>query len=190
MFADEPVFSPFCSFCSPNIHTLGNVGFSGALHAALAPLSTKMIDLIAYEGRDVRQMVRSKLQLSRVFVLILIAIFSYFQVAYGLSQKIKSSKVRVVDLCCGVGMSTRALGYAFPHAETVIGIDTVSSQASISRLRNSSQTFFCFEVVANDFYGTILIQSLVFCETPVPTHHKSFVGHVVRCLGNFFKSQR
>jgi hypothetical protein len=46
--------------CSPTIHTLGNIGFWGALHAALAPLSTKMIDLIAYEGIDVRQAVCEK----------------------------------------------------------------------------------------------------------------------------------
>ena len=45
---------------SPTIHTLGNVGFWGALHAALAPLSTKLIDVLAYGGQDVRQMVRKK----------------------------------------------------------------------------------------------------------------------------------
>lgn len=43
---------------SPTIHTLGNVGLGGALHAALAPLSTKLIDVVAYEGQDVRQKVR------------------------------------------------------------------------------------------------------------------------------------
>jgi SAM-dependent methyltransferase len=31
----------------------------------------------------------------------------------------------VVDLCCGVGISTRALRNAFPEAEAVMGIDTV-----------------------------------------------------------------
>ena len=36
------------------IHTLGNHGFGGAIHAALAPLSTKIIDLAAYRGEDVR----------------------------------------------------------------------------------------------------------------------------------------
>ena len=40
------------------IHTLGNVGFWGALHAALAPMSTKLIDVLAYDGVDIRQKVR------------------------------------------------------------------------------------------------------------------------------------
>lgn len=39
------------------IHTLGNVGFFGAVHAALAPLSTKIIDVVAYDGRDIRSLV-------------------------------------------------------------------------------------------------------------------------------------
>jgi hypothetical protein len=39
------------------IHTLGNIGFGGAVHAALAPLSTKVIDVLAYNGIDVRQLV-------------------------------------------------------------------------------------------------------------------------------------
>ena len=42
---------------NPQIHTLGNIGFLGAIHAALAPLSTKLIDIVAYDGQDVRQMV-------------------------------------------------------------------------------------------------------------------------------------
>ena len=42
---------------SPTIHTLGNSGFRGAVHAALAPITTKMIDVLAYEGIDVRQQV-------------------------------------------------------------------------------------------------------------------------------------
>jgi trans-aconitate methyltransferase len=37
----------------------------------------------------------------------------------------KTSGFRVVDLCCGVGFSTRALRDAFPQPDTtVIGIDT------------------------------------------------------------------
>jgi hypothetical protein len=40
------------------IHTLGNHGFMGALHAAVAPLSTLIIDHAAYNGIDVRQKVR------------------------------------------------------------------------------------------------------------------------------------
>ena len=41
----------------------------------------------------------------------------------GLLHK-SSSEVRVLDLCCGVGMSTRALSKAFPDAQEVMGLDT------------------------------------------------------------------
>ena len=43
---------------NPYIHTLGNVGALGALHAALAPLSTHLIDNLAYGGIDIRLKVR------------------------------------------------------------------------------------------------------------------------------------
>jgi hypothetical protein len=42
---------------NPSIHTFGNIGVLGALHAALAPITTKIIDVLAYDGQDVRSMV-------------------------------------------------------------------------------------------------------------------------------------
>jgi hypothetical protein len=39
------------------IHTLGNTGFTGGLHAAMAPLATRMIDVLAYNGVDIRSVV-------------------------------------------------------------------------------------------------------------------------------------
>ena len=36
------------------IHQLGNVGPKGLLHAALSPVATKVIDRIAYKGKDAR----------------------------------------------------------------------------------------------------------------------------------------
>jgi hypothetical protein len=41
------------------IHVFGNHGFWGAVHAAVAPLSTHLIDVAAYNGVDIRQRVRS-----------------------------------------------------------------------------------------------------------------------------------
>jgi len=43
------------------IHTLGNTGFTGAIHAAMAPFSTFLIDAMAYEGVDIRHKVRAVL---------------------------------------------------------------------------------------------------------------------------------
>lgn len=42
------------------IHTLGNRGFWGAIHAAVSPIAVKLIDVKAYDGVDVRKKVRAK----------------------------------------------------------------------------------------------------------------------------------
>jgi len=92
------------------IHSLGNIGFYGGLHAALAPLITKLIDIRAYHGVDIR-----------------------LKVAKELSKYIDSDKARVLDLCCGVGFSTRALQKAFPDAESIIGVDTSVEMLSMAK---------------------------------------------------------
>jgi hypothetical protein len=82
----------------PDIHTLGNVGIGGSVHAAITPLATKIIDIYAYEGQDAREMVVTNLRRNK-----------------------KQKGLRIVDLCCGVGISTRALESAFPDSELIIG---------------------------------------------------------------------
>lgn len=42
----------------PDIHTFGNTRGGGALHALMAPIATKIIDIRAYGGVDVRKNVR------------------------------------------------------------------------------------------------------------------------------------
>lgn len=44
------------------IHSLGNTGPTGALHAAMAIGVTKLIDFVAYDGVNVRQQVRTRWQ--------------------------------------------------------------------------------------------------------------------------------
>jgi len=39
----------------PRIHNFGNVGFSGLFASFCAPVATAIIDLAAYQGRDVRK---------------------------------------------------------------------------------------------------------------------------------------
>ena len=99
------------------------------------------------------------------------------QVANELSQKVKSSRARVVDLCCGVGISTRALRHAFPDAETVMGIDTVSRARAVrTRLiliwLKTSCPASC-EVVGNDFHGIVPLETPIHCEAPRPTRNSS-----------------
>lgn len=58
------------------IHTFGNTGILGALHAAVAPMATKMIDDLAYKGVDAR-----------------------VQLAEKICQGIKKEGARILDLC-------------------------------------------------------------------------------------------
>lgn len=92
----------------PDIHTFGNTGPGGAFHAAMAPLATKIIDWKAYDGEDVRRSIAHELR--------------------GLVR----GRARVVDLCCGVGMSTRALEAEFADAESVVGVDTSGEMLSVA----------------------------------------------------------
>ena len=69
-----------------------------------------MIDSIAYEGVDIRQ-----------------------RVAEELSTKYHKEKAKVLDLCCGVGFSTRALTNAFPDAEQIVGVDTSPEMLAMAR---------------------------------------------------------
>jgi Methyltransferase domain len=98
------------------IHTLGNHGFWGAVHAAVCPLATKVIDVASYQGIDVRQ-----------------------QLAQELSTMVGKQKARVLDLCCGVGISTRALQNAFPDATAVVGMDTSKEMVRSLQLQVSTR---------------------------------------------------
>ena len=42
---------------NPTIHNFGNIGFLGTIHAVLAPVSTKVIDVLAYDGENIRSKV-------------------------------------------------------------------------------------------------------------------------------------
>ena len=69
-----------------------------------------MIDVKAYGGQDVRRMISEEL---RVMV--------------------DKGGARVCDLCCGVGISTRALGQAFHDAELLVGVDTSREMISMAK---------------------------------------------------------
>lgn len=64
----------------PRMHTFGNVGLGGRLHALFAPLFTYLIDRLSYGGLDVRRAVLDSLP----------------------------SNATVLDFCCGTGFSTAA----------------------------------------------------------------------------------
>lgn len=55
------------------------------------------------------------------------------QVAEELSDTYHKEKAKVLDLCCGVGFSTRALVQAFPDAEKIVGVDTSPEMLAMAR---------------------------------------------------------
>jgi ubiquinone/menaquinone biosynthesis C-methylase UbiE len=101
----------------PDIHTFGNMGFGGALHAAMAPIATHIIDVKAYGGVDVRK-----------------------SISHELRELVDKTGARVADLCCGVGMSTRALESAFHDAEFVVGVDTSEEMISMAETISGYET--------------------------------------------------
>ena len=85
------------------------MGRGGAVHAFIAPLATRLIDRFAYGGRDVR------------------------------AEVLEDVHGSVVDLCCGVGMSTKAGG---------VGIDTSPQMVAVAK---SSQHATFHVANAEDF---------------------------------------
>lgn len=56
--------------------------------------------------------------------------------AHELRKRIGKEKARVLDMCCGVGMSTRALRKGFPDAEAIIGLDTSPHMVAMANFLN------------------------------------------------------
>ena len=96
-----------------------------------------MIDNIAYEGVDIRKRVSSNRDLPRLMVRDphpnCYRVVDASQVAEELSSKYHKQKAKVLDLCCGVGFSTRALVQAFPDAEKIVGVDTSPQMLAMAR---------------------------------------------------------
>ena len=78
----------------PRIHNFGNTGIGGLFHSVVAPLATKLIDKLAYDDRDIRDEISSMLA-------------NYGD--GGSVVKGTEEELKILDIGCGVGMSTRAL---------------------------------------------------------------------------------
>ena len=78
---------------NPNIHNFGNIGFKGRIHSELAPLFTKLIDIKAYNGRNIRQEIIEDLQ---------------------------PKKNKILDICCGIGISTAKNAYGIDTSQQML----------------------------------------------------------------------
>ena len=89
------------------IHNFGNVGVGGLFHSVMARPFTKLIDLIAYDGRNIRVDIIKNL-------------------------KIEKSEF-VADFCSGTGTSTEALRKCFKDA-VVTGVDTSREMLRVAKI--------------------------------------------------------
>lgn len=90
------------------IHNFGNVGLGGKIHAEMAPFVTRGIDKKAYGGVDIRKMVYEDIP----------------------------KEYSLLDLCCGVGLSTRIIN-DFDRPNYTIGIDTSPQMINKARRLNN-----------------------------------------------------
>ena len=89
----------------PRIHNFGNVGLGGKIHAQLARPVTKLIDILAYDGKNIRdQIIRS---------------FNY------------DCNV-ISDWCCGTGTSSDALRFHYTNAN-ITSFDTSPEMISVAK---------------------------------------------------------
>lgn len=84
------IFLPFIGkalhpsyYNNPKMHSLGNTGFFGRVHAEFAASTTNYIDMVSYGGRNIRQEFLDSFP----------------------------QNINILDLCCGTGISTPENGY-------------------------------------------------------------------------------
>ena len=42
-------------YYNPKMHSFGNIGFGGKIHATIAPYASRAIDILRYDGRNIRE---------------------------------------------------------------------------------------------------------------------------------------
>lgn len=92
----------------PDIHSLGNNGLCGLIHAFIAPLFTTMLDMTAYNGLRIREEI------------------------LGHYPGDEEPEI-IVDLGCGTGTSSRPLGRLWPDSR-ITAIDTSVEMLAIAKL--------------------------------------------------------
>ena len=155
----------------PRIHNLGNTGIKGTIHAEFAPVFTKLIDLKAYNGRDIRKEIIYKLENKN------------YNKNYNINLNNNLNdgpnnepKNKILDLCCGVGISTAQYG-----------IDT-SPQMINKAKRQFPNKKFLVENAENfwksnhlDFFTRIDIVTCMFAFHEMPEYaHKKIINNSLR----------
>ena len=133
----------------PAIHNMGNVGAMGALHADGAWFFTRLIDTMAYGGRNMRS-----------------------EVSQGLAS-LRGSESTILEVGCGVGTLTKELELF--NFTNVIAIDTSQDMIRKAQQHTSSATYYNMNGVDtfNHFSEIdVAIVCMVMHEMPQCAHHE------------------
>ncbi len=146
---------------NPVIHSFGNIGIGGTIHATVAPFVTKLIDEKAYKGRDVRQ-----------------------EICDTLVNNIDQDTLFAMDFACGVGMSSNALYKSIENKNfeqtLVYALDTSPQMVRAAKNRgNSNINYRKSNVAINEFMMYNDRIDLVTCffmfhEVPEDGHRRVF----------------
>ena len=145
---------------NPIIHTFGNTGIRGMVHAELAEFGTRTIDKRAYNGVDIRS------ELTNNY----------------LDKIPNSDNVIGVDFGCGVGLSTNSLYSSLNNRfdkVNVYGLDTSSPMLNKARTKNINKNItFLNDNVAKkplkDFNNKVDIVTIMYVlhEVPDPAQYE------------------
>ena len=127
-------------YFDPRIHSFGNVGIGGRVHANLAYASTKFIDRLRYRGRDIRREIY---------------------------QPYIDDGLDILDMCCGIGISTPAGHIGIDTSVEMLQVARRVSEQSINnnyindnndndnnkKLESNSTEFYCGSNSTEFYWG-------------------------------------
>tara|TARA_B100000214_G_scaffold300496_1_gene230753 strand:- start:1330 stop:2046 length:717 start_codon:yes stop_codon:yes gene_type:complete len=143
--------SPF----HPCIHNFGNTGFSGRIHAKYAIFATKIIDKVAYKGRNMRK-----------------------ELANGIYE-IKDDSTSILEVGCGVGTLTKQLQKVGFY--DITAIDTSNEMLEEARKNVKNVTFENENGAVYKKDVDLAIVSMVMHEMPESAHIK-MTKNLLKCV--------
>ena len=140
-------------YYNPKMHSFGNIGLGGKLHAFMAPFATRGIDMLRYDGKNIREEIM---------------------------QPYVDQNKTILDLCCGVGIST---------AEGAMGIDTsdemLNVATSLHTNKNKKFYFANAEIVRPKQSIDIVTCMFAFHEMPLEAQIK-VINNAIRIANEEF----
>jgi len=97
------------------IHNLGMVGFPGKIHAETAVLSTKIIDILRYDGIDIRKKI----------------IEHYYK-----------NNDTIIDFACGVGLSTAPNSVGIDTSKEMLNVANKINNQNKKFIKANIETYF------------------------------------------------